>query len=77
MATKVKRSPASVRVRVDRSFGSMYAGEEFDTLRDAQTEGWIRAGLLLVLGAVEGEPDGAGESGPGEPETDVQRGEQA
>lgn len=77
MAARAKKSLTTVRVRVDRSFGSMYRGEEFETPRDEQTEGWIRAGLLIVLGSVKGADSGESEAGPGEPAADVQRGEPA
>ena len=60
-----------VTVRVTRSFGSLYRGEQFATERDEKTQGFIRAGLLREVN------DGQSQAGPGVADEDVQRSEPA
>lgn len=52
-----------VRIKVNRAFNGMYKGDQALVPLDDTVKGWVRAGLVLVVGG----GNGTSEAGPGGP----------
>lgn len=53
----------TVRIKVNRAFNGMYKGDQALVPLDDVVRGWVRAGLVLVVGG----GSGTSEAGPGGP----------
>lgn len=60
--------PTTVRVRALVSFSEIRQGDEADVEVNARVQGWINAGLVVIVG-------GTGEAGPGSAEPDAPGGD--
>lgn len=56
----------TVRIRINRSFNGMYKGGESDVPLDGVVQGWVRAGLVVIVGGGNAQT----QAGPGGPAAD-------